>query len=126
MDGDLQHDERSLAEMFRKLHDDPTLDLVVASRKVAGGSAGGGLSRVRQWGSDRANALARRVLGIDISDPMSGFFMLRRRAFNEVACDLQSHGFKILADMLAAAGGRWRVAELPYVFRPRGTAACPR
>jgi dolichol-phosphate mannosyltransferase len=119
IDADLQHDEGLLPEMFHALGDDPGLQLVIGSRNVAEGSAGSGLSRLRKWGSDRANALARRLLGITASDPMSGFFMIRRVAFNEVVLDLQKQGFKILADMLSASAGRWRVLELPYTFRPR-------
>ncbi len=119
MDADLQHDETLLVQMFRALQDDPGLDLVIGSRKVEDGSAGSGLSAWRKWGSDRANALARRLLRITARDPMSGFFMIRRRAFNEVVLDLQKQGFKILADMLSAARGRWKVLELPYVFRER-------
>ena len=45
--------------------------------------------------------------------------MVRRTAFNEVVTELQSAGFKILADMLAASRGRWRVAEIGYTFRKR-------
>jgi dolichol-phosphate mannosyltransferase len=119
MDGDLQHDERRLADMYQIMQDSQDTDLVIGSRNVTGGTSGDGLSRVRKWGSDRATALVKRLLGLAVSDPMSGFFMLRRRAFNEVVCGLQTHGFKILADMLSAAQGRWKVVEIPYQFRAR-------
>lgn len=119
MDADLQHDETRLPVMLRALADDPALDLVVGSRKTGGGSHGGGMSGLRRAGSDAANMLARKLLGIGIADPMSGFFMLRRARFDEVAPRLQKAGFKILADMLAASGGRWQAAEIPYEFRPR-------
>jgi dolichol-phosphate mannosyltransferase len=119
IDADLQHDETRLRAMYDVLAADPALDLVIGSRNVAGGSSSGGLSRVRQWGSERATALTLRLLRIHASDPMSGFFMVRRPAFNEVATGLQGQGFKLLADMLAAARGRWKVAEVPYEFRPR-------
>ncbi|WP_241559879.1 glycosyltransferase [Solirhodobacter olei] len=119
IDADLQHDEGLLPRMFRALESDPELQLVIGSRRVASGSNGSGLSRLRAWGSGRANGVARRLLGIEAQDPMSGFFMVRRGAFNEVVLDLQKQGFKILADMLSASGGRWRVLELPYTFRPR-------
>ncbi len=119
LDGDMQHDETKLAEMFRMMQADPDLDLVIGSRNVEGGSAGSGLSAIRKWGSDMATGLARRMLKITASDPMSGFFMVRRQAFNAVVLDLQRQGFKILADMLSASRGRWKVAELPYTFRKR-------
>ncbi len=119
MDADLQHDERLLPAMYRALEADDGLDLVIGSRHVSGGSVGDGLSEIRRRGSDLAGALTRRLLRIGVTDPMSGFFMVRRRAFNEVALELQSDGFKILADMLSASGGRWKVLEMPYAFRAR-------
>lgn len=119
IDADLQHDESQLRAMYDALQEDPELQLVIGSRHVAGGSATDGLSRMRRWGSARATALARRLLGIGAIDPMSGFFMIRRTAFNEVAIGLQGQGFKLLADMLSGARGRWRVLEMPYHFRPR-------
>ncbi len=119
IDADLQHDERKLADMLAAFRADPDLDIAIGTRNAAGGSAGEGLSRVRKLGSDLATALARRLLRIDVSDPMSGFFMVRRQSFNQVVVGLQTEGFKILADMLAGARGRWKVAEIPYTFRPR-------
>jgi dolichol-phosphate mannosyltransferase len=119
MDADLQHDEKVLADMFALFQGDEKLDLVIGSRNVEGGSTGTGLSAVRKWGSDVATSLARRFLRITASDPMSGFFMVRRESFNSVVLNLQSQGFKILADMLSASRGAWKVAEVPYTFRER-------
>ncbi|MBZ0129459.1 MAG: glycosyltransferase family 2 protein [Rhodobacteraceae bacterium] len=119
MDADLQHDETVLAEMVARFRDTPDLDLVIGSRNVEGGSSGTGLSAIRKWGSDVATALARKMLRITASDPMSGFFMVRRESFNAVVLGLQSQGFKILADMLSASRGGWKVAEVPYTFRER-------
>jgi len=119
MDADLQHDEKKLADMLAMLRADPALDLVIASRNVAGGSATAGFSRLRHFGSKAATEFARRALGITASDPLSGFFMLRRTRLNEVVTELQTEGFKLLADMLSASRGRWNVAEVPYDFRRR-------
>ncbi len=119
MDADLQHDETKLVEMLGKFRADPNLDLVIGSRHADGGSIGKGFSAVRAWGSDVATSLSKRMLRIKASDPMSGFFMVKRESFNQVVQGLQTQGFKILADMLAAAKGRWRVAEVGYTFRDR-------
>ena len=119
IDADLQHDETRLAVMLDQFTQTPTLDLVVASRKLDGGSSAGGFSALRNWGSDQATTLTRRALGITVTDPMSGFFMVRRSSFMAVAPQLQVAGFKILADMLAVSTGRWQVAEIPYTFRQR-------
>lgn len=119
MDADLQHDEAKLVEMVEAFRADPALDLVIGSRHVDGGSIGNGFSKVRAWGSDVATNLSKKMLRIKASDPMSGFFMVKRESFNQVVQSLQTQGFKILADMLAAAKGRWTVAEVGYTFRDR-------
>lgn len=119
MDADLQHDESRLPVMLQHLQDDPELDLVIASRNVEDGSAGSGLSAMRKKGSDLATSMARRALKIKATDPMSGFFMVRRSSFNAVVLDLQKQGFKILADMLSASRGQWKVREIGFTFRER-------
>lgn len=119
MDADLQHDERKLVKMLELLVSDPQLDLVVGSRHVEGGSATGGLSAVRSLGSDVAIKLARKTLKIKVTDPMSGFFMVRRTSFNQIVTELQPQGFKILADMISASRGRWKIEEVGFEFRSR-------
>lgn len=117
MDADLQHDETLLARMLVSLRDGRA-DLAVGSRYVAGGGAQN-FSKKRLAASLLANGIARRLFRLDITDPMSGFFMIRRTAAEELAPSLSNQGFKLLVDMLATSRGRLRVAELPYVFRER-------
>lgn len=114
MDADMQHDERLLPQMLEKITDGD-LDLVVGSRNMAGGSMGGMVRR-------RAllSQLGRRLCRVDrLSDPMSGFFMIRRTAFASLVHRLSGVGFKILLDTVLSAGGRLRIAEIPYHFRSR-------
>ncbi len=118
MDADLQHDESLLPRMLNLLRTDEA-DLVVASRFVEGGTVGEGLSATRAWGSGVANSLARVLLGVELSDPMSGFFAIRRDKVDAVAPKLSSQGFKIMLDIAASAKGALRVKELPFVFRER-------
>ena len=117
MDADLQHDERLLTGMLEKLRGDT--DLAVASRYVAGGSAAGLSSARREHASRLSTMLAQRLLGVTLSDPMSGFFMIRRERFEELAPRLTTQGFKILLDIAATARGSLRIAELPFVFGER-------
>jgi dolichol-phosphate mannosyltransferase len=117
MDADLQHDERLLTGMLEKLRGDT--DLAVASRYVAGGSAAGLSSAGREHASRLSTVLAQRLLGVSLSDPMSGFFMIRRERFEELAPQLTTQGFKILLDIAATARGSLRIAELPFVFGER-------
>jgi dolichol-phosphate mannosyltransferase len=117
MDADLQHDETRLVPMLECLRADRA-DVVVASRYLGGGSAAG-LSQQRAHVSRWSNGLVRLLLGIDLTDPMSGHFMLRRDRFEAVAPAISSQGFKILLDILASARGMLRTLELPSTFRAR-------
>jgi len=118
MDADLQHDETLLPKMLAALKAGD-LDLAVASRRAEGGAIGEGLSKVRVAGSNLANALAQRLLKVTLTDPMSGFFMLRRPIFDELAPKLSAQGFKILLDIVVSGEGRLRIVEFPFVFRER-------
>ncbi|MGO9702158.1 MAG: glycosyltransferase [Xanthobacteraceae bacterium] len=117
MDADLQHDESLLVGMLDCLRSGGA-DLAVASRYLYGGSAAG-LSKQRSRVSRWSNALVRHLLGIDLTDPMSGHFMIRRDVFETLAPGLSSQGFKILLDILATGRGRVRTIELPSTFRER-------
>lgn len=118
IDADLQHDETLLPAMLAALREDRA-DLVVGSRYVGEGTATGGLSTVRGAGSRFANHLARMALRADVTDPVSGFFMVRREVFDEVAPKLSDQGFKILFDLIASRTTPMRILELPYNFNAR-------
>ncbi|MBO1079534.1 glycosyltransferase [Roseomonas haemaphysalidis] len=118
IDGDLQHDETILPQMLRALQAGEA-DVSIGSRHVDGGEAAEGFSPLRQRISEGGTALARTRLPVRVEDPMSGYFMLPRPVFEELAPRLTGRGFKILLDILLSAGRKLRVAEIPYVFRPR-------
>jgi dolichol-phosphate mannosyltransferase len=117
IDGDLQHDEALLAPMLAALRAGGS-DLVVGSRYKAGGSAAA-LGRSRLRNSRWATAISRALLGTELSDPMSGYFMARRQVVDELAPQLSTQGFKLLLDVVLSSRGRLRMSELPYRFRPR-------
>jgi dolichol-phosphate mannosyltransferase len=117
MDADLQHDEAMLVPMLERLRAGD-VDLVVASRYEAGGSAAS-LGRARLTMSRLATRIACAVVGAKVSDPLSGFFMIRRDTLEKLAPALSPEGFKILFDIVATARGRLAIAELPFVFRGR-------
>jgi dolichol-phosphate mannosyltransferase len=118
MDADLQHDERIIPEMLRRLETDEA-EIVVGSRLVEGGSSSEGLSSVRQFASTFAMRFARALIGTDVSDLMSGFFAMRRDRFEAMAPRLTTSGFKILLDVLATASPPLRASEVGYRFRAR-------
>jgi dolichol-phosphate mannosyltransferase len=117
MDADMQHDERILPLMLDKLKAD-RLDLVVATRNAEGGGMGG-LARRRVLLSDLGHRLSRWVSHADLSDPMTGFFILERGFLEEVVRSASGVGFKILLDLVASAGRPVRVGEVAYTFRER-------
>jgi dolichol-phosphate mannosyltransferase len=117
MDADLQHDETQLPKMLSLLQDGQA-ELVVGSRYVEGGSADS-FDKQRAGFSAFATSIARRVLGVAIADPMSGFFMIRRDRFEQLAPQLSTQGFKILLDIVATAHGKLKTIEVPFTFGSR-------
>ena len=117
MDADLQHDETQLPNMLSLLQNGEA-ELVIGSRYVEGGSADG-FNRHRAGASALATEVAKRVLGVRVADPMSGFFMVRRDRFEQLAPELSTQGFKILLDVIATAHGKLRTVEVPYAFGSR-------
>jgi dolichol-phosphate mannosyltransferase len=118
IDADLQHDEKLLPEMLRRI-EAGNADLVIATRYAQSGAADGGFSKLRRNASTLATRLTNLLLRTNVSDPMSGFFMIRRDAVDDIAPKLSTGGFKLLLDILASAPAGLRVVEMPYQFRPR-------
>jgi dolichol-phosphate mannosyltransferase len=115
IDADLQHNPAILPDMVKAL--DEGADLAVASRYLAGGGTGQ-WNLARRFASWVATKTAQCTLGIKLCDPMSGYFMLRRRDFLRVRNTLDGLGFKILLELVAHMKPR-SVREVPYTFRPR-------
>jgi dolichol-phosphate mannosyltransferase len=115
MDADLSHDVRVLPELIAAVVSGA--DVAVASRRLPGGGADAWPWHRRRT-SDLATALARWYLGVPLTDPMSGYFALRRDVFDRVRAALRPQGYKILLEIVCRAGPL-RIVELPYVFRDR-------
>jgi dolichol-phosphate mannosyltransferase len=117
MDADLQHDETILPKMLEALKAQD-IDVAVGSRYIEGGGVG-------EWGAWRVRAsklatwLSHKATRVKLSDPMSGFFAVRRDRFSELAGKLSATGFKILLDIFVSAPRTLRFVEIPYEFRER-------
>lgn len=117
MDGDLQHPPElvpTLVERARETGD----DVVVASRYVGDGSSAGLANLARRAVSSTSTAVTRAMFPVrlrDCSDPMTGYFLVRRDALD--LGTLHPRGFKILLEILARQ--RLRVSEVPFVFGSR-------
>jgi dolichol-phosphate mannosyltransferase len=115
IDADLQHDPAILPRMIAELQCD--VDVVVGSRHVEGGGVGE-WDRWRRFESWCATKTAQLLLGFELKDPMSGYFLVRRQDFNRVREQLSENGFKILLEILAKLRTP-RIKEVAYTFRPR-------
>jgi dolichol-phosphate mannosyltransferase len=117
MDADLQHDETILPRMISEI-EHGRADVVVATRYGAGGGTG-------EWNESRktmsrlATIASRLIIKHHVSDPMSGFFIIKRKVLDSTVYNLSGLGFKILLDILASAKTPLRIAEVPYCFRER-------
>ena len=117
IDADLQHDERILPDLYRAIAEGGH-ELACGTRYAGNGSTGDwdeGRLRISRF----ATALAAPVMKTPLSDPMSGFFAVRRDVLLEAAPNLSSVGYKILLDLVASAPRPLKVAEVGYTFGVR-------
>jgi dolichol-phosphate mannosyltransferase len=116
IDGDLQHPPDVLLKLLAEI--EQGADLAVASRHVEGGGVSE-WSPVRRFLSRGAQVLGLLILPNvvgRVSDPMSGYFLVHRRAIAEQT--LNPMGYKILLEVLGR-GNVQQVAEVGYVFQER-------
>jgi dolichol-phosphate mannosyltransferase len=118
MDADHQHDPNLLPVMLQAIQSGE-YDVAYASRFCEGASTEAWNRPDRVKASGVANKLARKVTGLTLSDPMSGFFMLRTEMLRADAHRLSGVGFKILLDILATVETPLRVKEVPLAFAAR-------
>ena len=116
IDADLQHDPAILPEMVGLLASG-TVDVCVGSRATEGGGYGD-WSAARRLVSWVATMIAKVLLRVPVSDPMSGYFVITRRAYEQTAAQINARGFKILLEFVGR-NRSLRVAEVPYEFRNR-------
>ncbi len=117
MDADLQHDESLLPAMLLSIATGH-VDMVVGSRYVDGGCVAS-WHPLRHALSRAATVVTRLLLRVELSDPMSGFFMIRQEAALSLHSRCSGQGFKLLLDIVASAEAPLRVVELPYRFATR-------
>jgi dolichol-phosphate mannosyltransferase len=116
IDADLQHPPEVVLKLWNEV--EQGADLAVASRHVEGGGVSdwGMVRRILSRGAQAIGLLILPSVVGRVSDPMSGYFMVRRIALQGVT--LQPVGYKILIEILGRGNIRW-IAEAPYVFRER-------
>ena len=116
IDGDLQHPPHTLTKLWQEI--EKGADIAIASRNLEGGG-------VSEWSiARRILSRGAQMLGLlilpevmgRISDPMSGYFMVRRDAISGNI--FKPLGYKILVEVMARGNIRW-ISEIGYVFQER-------
>jgi dolichol-phosphate mannosyltransferase len=120
MDGDAQHDP-ALLPLLLSTARTARCDVVVAAREDAGAEPFRSGWRRRLTGA--GNAIGRRLTRGSTRDPLSGYFLVRRDAFERRVRRMYGGGFKILLDLLSAGPDPLSVAEIPMRLRPRAAGS---
>mgnify|MGYP001042036606 FL=1 len=116
MDADLQHDEAILPEIINKIATGK-YDICIASRNIENGGYGN-LILTRKLLSKFGIWLANFILNMKLSDPMSGYFGLSRKLFEEIKHSINPRGFKLLLEILYKSKNI-NIAHIPYNFKVR-------
>ena len=114
MDSDFSHPPQIIPKLIESIKK-YQYDIAVASRYIKGGKIQG-WSLKRKLMSKFATIIAKKGLGIDTKDPMSGFFAFKRNIIKELNID--AIGYKILLEILVKTKGV-NIKEIPYTFQDR-------
>ena len=114
MDSDFSHPPKIIPRLIEEIKISKC-DIVIASRYTQGGKVSG-WSAKRKLISKTAKGIAKVGLGINESDPMSGFFAFRRKILEGIKLD--AIGYKMLLEILVKTKGA-KVKEIPYTFTNR-------
>jgi dolichol-phosphate mannosyltransferase len=114
MDADFQHPPESIPDLVRALDKH---EFAVGSRKIRGGGDKG-RHFYRRFVSDFSNFFTRFVLWLPVSDPMTGFFGLRREAFLRSKPFIKPRGYKVMLELLVKSRTK-DVVQVPFIFQKR-------
>jgi glycosyltransferase involved in cell wall biosynthesis len=118
VDGDGQHDPRGIADLRATLDANPAIDMVAGSRFLSRNGDGFRPSRSRRTGIRIFSWLLSRIVGEQVTDPTSGFRMVRRSGINLFARDYP-HDYPEVEVLVMMHAHRLAVREIPVVMRPR-------
>ena len=114
MDSDFSHPPDMIPKMLDKI-EETQCDVVIASRYVEGGDIQG-WSTKRKLISKAATEIAKKGLGVQADDPMSGFFAFKKNLIKDVSFD--AIGYKVLLELLVKTNAK-KIQEIPYTFTDR-------
>lgn len=119
MDGDLQHDESFLPRLFEAAVEN---DLVIGSRYTDDGGFAQKWTVYRKLTSRIATLLTKILLHLEVKDPMSGFFVVKKTAYSDIRQQLNPKGFKIMLEILfylKHSDKNYSIREIGIFFRDR-------
>jgi dolichol-phosphate mannosyltransferase len=119
MDSDFSHPPKIIPQLVEEIRTSK-YDIAIASRYTEGGEVSG-WSTKRKLISKGATGIAKAGLGVNESDPMSGFFAFQRKILEGIKFD--AIGYKMLLEILVKTKGA-KVKEIPFTFtdRTRGSS----
>tara|TARA_B100000029_G_C17591520_1_gene962653 strand:+ start:734 stop:1456 length:723 start_codon:yes stop_codon:yes gene_type:complete len=114
MDSDFSHPPQMIETMYHEI-DNNELDIVIGSRYIQGGKSED-WPILRKLMSRLANTIPKLILGLDVNDSMSGFFIIKKELIKNLT--FQAIGWKILLEILVKAKTS-KIQEIPYSCKNR-------
>jgi len=117
MDGDLQHNPKDILK-FVKIFEKTKCDIVIGCRKLTNYKKAN-LNPIRFVFSRFLNYIFNFIFNHKISDPMSGFFLVKKEVYNKVKKKLILLGYKILIDIILSGRKEILIKEVKINFNVR-------
>ena len=117
MDGDLQHNPKDIYKLYNTLVNN-NLDVVIGDRALIR-KKNNGLSILRFLSSILINHIVHLLLGFKTNDPMSGFFIFKKKLFIKNKFSLYANGYKILLDLIYSSQDDLKIKDVYIKFKKR-------
>ena len=117
MDGDLQHDTNDINKLIQSFNNDKA-DIVVGSRNLFN-KKNEGLSAVRLIASKIITIFVSLLLGKKTNDPMSGFFIFKKKIYELNKKKFRVKGYKFLLDLIYCSDEKLKIVDVDINFRRR-------
>ena len=117
MDGDLQHDPSNINKLI-EVYVAKNADIVVGSRNLFN-KKNEGLGLIRLTSSKFLILLISLLLNKKTDDPMSGFFIFKKKIYELNKNKLFAKGYKILFDLIYASNEKLKIIDVDINFRKR-------
>jgi len=117
MDGDLQHSPKDLLRLIKEF-EKQKFDIVVGSRNLLNNNKLK-LNILRFYVSKFLNFVTNFLFGLNLKDPMSGFFIIKKNIFKKCEKKLFLLGYKVLLDIILCSSRKIKIKEIYINFKSR-------